>query len=69
LKTDWQQEGGKMRLYVDGYQTHAVVEMDGERWKASHKTGAAWFTSLKDARLAAERSTLAKLPLEVFTRM
>ena len=65
MKTEWQQEGTKMRLYVDGHPSPMVIELDGERWKTSRGAYAAWFSSLKDARLSAERSARFQTHLDV----
>ncbi len=71
MNTYWEQEGERMRLLVDGHPSSTVIELDGDRWKATLPTPAsqAWFTSLKDARTAAERCTRAQIPLDVLSRL
>lgn len=59
-----------MHLLVDGHPSGTRIELDGDRWKATLPPASeAWFTSLKEARTAAERCTRAQLPLNVLARL
>lgn len=71
MHTNWEQEGERMRLLVDGHPSSTLIELDGDRWKATIAglASSAWFTSLKDARTTAERCTRAQIPLNVLARL
>lgn len=71
MHTNWEQEGERMRLLIDGHKSDTVIELDGDRWKAvlPAPPSQAWFTSLKEARTAAERCTRAQIPLDVLARL
>lgn len=70
MNTTWEHENGAMRLYVDGHASTARIELDGDRWKASlGPITCAWFSSLKDARSAAERSARTQIPLDVLAKL
>lgn len=69
MLTNWEQEGERMRLLIDGHKSDTVIELDGDRWKATLPESHAWFVSLKEARMAAERCTRAQIPLDVLARL